>query len=601
MSTEDPRGTDPTDAGPGAAGADAPRPLTRAEARARREAEAARAAATSPEPAAPVEPTEPAPMAEPAPAAETADPAEPAAPDEPMDPAPTAEPAEQGPHIDTAPVWHIDPAPGARRDPARTYPGYEGAPVAGEAGAATDGAAAASSGRGRRPRFALLLGGVLGALVLLVGGLSAVSLIQGPRVSSVSVDPRAAIESSGTRLILRANEPLAEVAPEQVTIEPAVPFTLDTAGRALGIRFTVPLDDDTEYAVTVADVTGTGGGPAGALHTTFRTPESQIFLLQRDAEGDDTIFRTDLGGERAVPVYSAAQIQDFRATADRLVVAVEKGGLSSLRVMDLDGTHEEELPLPGDGYLSMLQVSDRGGLVGYTFTDEKISATSGRASVLVTQSVRGGDPRIVEVGGSTPSVAEWQFVPDTSSALFVDFTGTLWVDDRSAEAGATNLGLAQSILGISRGTYTAIIERSNTLLELDLADGSEKPLAPSNPDYGLSTSITPFPGGTLRHTVDRDASGLPTGQGIARVDDDGTAQMLLSVTGSDAIMQACPSPSGQYSAIVVAPNLVENPYDRSLLPLPKTLQTHILDTRTGEEKVVLAGFDASWCAVGPRR
>jgi hypothetical protein len=66
-------------------------------------------------------------------------------------------------------------------------------------------------------------------------------------------------------------------------------------------------------------------------------------------------------------------------------------------------------------------------------------------------------------------------------------------------------------------------------------------------------------------------------------------------------MQACPSPSGQYSAIVVAPKLVNNPYDQSLLPLPTTMQTHIIDTKTGKEQVVLAGFDPSWCAQAPHR
>ena len=63
---------------------------------------------------------------------------------------------------------------------------------------------------------------------------------------------------------------------------------------------------------------------------------------------------------------------------------------------------------------------------------------------------------------------------------------------------------------------------------------------------------------------------------------------------------ACPSPSGQYVAVTVAPNLVENRYDDMLVPLPRTLQTHLIDLRSGEEMVVLTGFDASWCQMAPR-
>ncbi|MGN8027378.1 hypothetical protein [Microbacterium sp. 22242] len=456
--------------------------------------------------------------------------------------------------------------------------------------------------RGRR-RFPLIIGAVVGVLVLVVAGFGLVGLLQGPRVTGVKIDAQSAIDASGTRMLLTASEPIAKVSASQVTVTPSAPFTVDTSGRMLGIRFTVPLDDDTTYSVSVKDVTGTDHQRTGTLQATFQTPKSTIYLLQRNASGDDTIFLTDLGGKNAVPVFQHKGIDDFRTTADRLVVSTEKDGTSTLLVMDRQGKHQRELPLPGPGFVSSMQVSERGNLVGYTFTDKGISAAGGRASVLVTQSLTGDDtPQIVKIGDKLPSTAQWAFVPDTSSVLFIDFTGALYVEDRSSAKGApTALGPAQTIEGISRGTYTAIVSRANDLVELNLADGTQKPLAASTPDFGVPSTIAPFPGGTLRQVATRDATGLPTGQIITRVDEKGKAVKLFSVTGSDAIMQACPSPSGQYSAVVVAPNLVQNPYDQSLLPLPTTLQTHILDTKTGKERVVLAGFDPSWCAAAPHR
>ncbi|KDA05065.1 hypothetical protein DC31_03385 [Microbacterium sp. CH12i] len=454
-----------------------------------------------------------------------------------------------------------------------------------------------SAPKNRRFLYSLLA--VIAVLVLVVAGLGIVSLFQGPRLSQVQVDPAEAIDVSGSRVILTANQSLQEIDAAQVTVEPAAPFTVDAAGRNVGIRFTVPLDDATDYTVSVAGVIGTGGGPASNLETKFATPAAEVFLLNRTAD-DDTIFRTDLSGN-GVPVFTHARINDYRATRTHLVVAVEDGDTSKILVMDRDGKNERELPLPGDGLVSTVQVSDRGGLVAYTYSDRKISETSGRASVLVTQSITGNDePHIVAIGGKEASIAEWQFVPDSAAVVFIDFAGTLSLDDRAGDAGPQNLGIAMRLLGVSRGTYTAIIERADgSTIELNLADGSEMQLSASVPDYGPATTITPYPGGTLRHVVARDPSGLPTGQATLRVDDDGTATPLLEVVAGNAILQACASPSGQYAAVTVAPKLIENAYDDMHMPLPKTLQTHLMDLRSGKELVVLTGFDVSWCQMAP--
>ncbi|WP_460795954.1 hypothetical protein [Microbacterium sp. GXF0217] len=452
----------------------------------------------------------------------------------------------------------------------------------------------------RTHRFGILLGSVLGILALIGATLGILSVTQGPRLVDEQIDPAQAIEVSGSRLILTTNQPLTAIDPEQVTVEPAVPFTVDAAGRSLGIRFTVPLDDETTYDVRIADVTSTGGGPSADLVTSFTTPPSEVFLLKRDAEGEDSIFRTDLTGA-GVPVYSAERIDDFRATTAQLVVAVEDEDGSSILVMNRDGSEPRELTLPGDGFVTGVQVSDRGGLVGYTYSDRELTDTSGRASVLVTQPLDGsGEPRIVEVADVEASIAEWEFVPDSAAVLFIDWQGALALEDLSSDAGTQALGTAMSIMGVSRGTYTAIIERTDgSVVELNLADGSETPLPASDPDYGVATTIAPYPGGTLRHIVTRDENGLPTGQSVIRVDDDGAATPLLEVPSTDTILQVCASPSGQYTAVTVAPDLANNPYDDLLAPLPQTLHTHVLDTDTGEEIVPVTGFDISWCPVGP--
>lgn len=563
-------------------------PRTRAELRAAREA-AERAAAESVSLVEGEGPA-PAPAAAPEPSAPAAASTEPSAPAIPVAPEPVFAPAvpsaSEGP-VETEVEGTDDTAPGWR--PADAPP------------ADGTGAPATASPRMSR-RFLLTIGAVLGVLVLVGTGFGIVSLLQGPRISEVQVDSAQAIESSGSRLILTANQPLAAIDADQVSVEPKVPFTVDAAGRGVGVRFTVPLDDDTTYTVTVSDVTGASGGPSAELTTSFTTPASTMFLLRRDVDGDDTIFRTDLSGENAVPVFSHPRINDFRATSSRLVASVEEDDGSHLLVMDRDGKEQRELKLPGEGYVGEIQVSERGNLVGYSYSDRELSDTEGRASVLVTQSLSGDDePQIIEVAGEEASVFVWQFVPDSAAVLFIDFDGALALVDRSADTGVQSLGLATTIQGISRGTYTAIVERlDGTVVELNLTDGSEQPLAASTPDYGTATTITPFPGGTLRHVVSRDDAGLPIGQAVVRVDDEGAAEPLVEVGSSDSILQACASPSGQYAAVVVAPDMANNPYDGMLLPLPERVETHLIDMDSGEELVALTGFDASWCQTAPR-
>ncbi|MDT0157900.1 hypothetical protein Q9R19_09720 [Microbacterium sp. ARD32] len=594
-------------------------PLTRAQLRARRAAEAARAES----PDAPARPTpaestpvDPAP-ADPAPDvyrrrdADTAP--DTAAPDAGAQ-APAQDAATQAPAV-PVPTTPITtglslPAPEPHRRGA-SVPG----PIRGRSTltpatqlpatqlpAAPPSATQAPARQPRDRRFVLTLLAVLGVLALVVAVLGVVSLTQGPRITATTVDGAQAIESSGSRLTLSLNQRVDDIDAKRVTVTPAAPFTVDTAGRSIGIRFTNALDDATTYTVEIAGVVGAGGGPASDLTTTFRTPASRVLLLQRSADGDDKIFRTDLTGERATPVFEHPRIDDYRVSGDTIVVAVEEDDGSRLIAMNRDGSGRRELELPGEGFVSSVQLSDRGGYIGYSYSDRELTETSGRASVLVTEPLSGkGEPSIVQVAGEDASVAEWQFVPDSSSLLFIDFDGALGLQDLRAGTDVTSMGVAASILGVTRGTYTAIIERADgAIVQVDLTGGDETPLPASDPDYGPASEVVPFPGGTLRHVVQRDDGGMPTGQAVVRVDDEGAATVLTEVSGADAILQTCVSPSGQYAAVVVAPDLPNNPYDDMLLPLPGTLHTQLIALDGDRELPTLNGFDVSWCGQSPQ-
>jgi len=484
----------------------------------------------------------------------------------------------------------------------------------------TDAPTRAGRTRKRRSRafigtFAVIIA-VLGA-VGLAG--AAASVAQGPRVTAVDVDPAAAAAASGSRFIVTTSQSLAEVDASQVTVTPESSFTVDTSGRSVGVRFALPLHDDTEYTVVFTGVRGLGGGPPATITQTFHTPPTEEFLLQRTETGD-TIFRTDLTGEEAIPVFSDDHIEDFRATSSHLVVSVREDDEARLVVTDLDGTSERALPLPGDGYVTNLQSADRGELIGYTFSDADLDESGGLESALFTASLKQSEadakPTPVTVTGAEPRVAEWRFVPDTDSILLLTFDGSLLLTGSGGQ-DATALGSAIAIEGIARGSSEAIVERGDGPVVIDLSDASEAPLVAAQDELGLRGAVMPVPGGgTVRLGSPVGESGIPTSMTVAYVAEDGTTDVLMDVPSADAVvLQTCVSPSGRYLAVLVAPDAVANPYDRYQLPLPETLETRVVEigaraSKTGvrggapegiaSEVVTLSGFDISWCQVPPR-
>jgi hypothetical protein len=464
--------------------------------------------------------------------------------------------------------------------------------------------------RRRNRVFVLSFTMVIAALAVLGLAGAAGTAATGPRVTSAEVDPASAVEASGSRVILTTSASLQEVDASQVTVSPAAAFTVDTSGRSVGVRFALPLHDDTEYTVAIADVHSLGGGPSATLTTTFHTPPIAVYLLQRTPSGD-TIYRAGLAGGDAVPVFRHEHIEDFRATSAHLVVSVVDGEEAALIVTDLEGGSQRPLALPAGGIITSLQSADRGELIGYTFTDTDLSDASGRESALFTASLKesaaDSAPTEVRVAGADPRVAEWRFVPDTDSILLLAFDGSLLLTGSSGEA-ATALGSALSIDGVARGSATvgsdaaprAIVTRADGIDVVDLADASVEPLVQPDTDLGRRGRVLPVPGGgTIRTSTSADESGALTGTTIAYVADDGASRVLERVAATDAVLHTCVSPSGRYAAVLIAPDAVDNAYDRYRMPLPEKVDTHVVAIDDGSEVAQLHGFDVSWCRVPP--
>ena len=217
--------------------------------------------------------------------------------------------------------------------------------------------------------------------------------------------------------------------------------------------------------------------------------------------------------------------------------------------------------------------------------------------MLFTLSLKNPDagPRPVEVAGADSRVVQWRFVPETDRVLFVGFDGAVWLTDPAGEDAAT-FGTAVALDDVA-GT-TAIIDRADGVVALDLTDGSERPLVASDAGLGQLRTVVSIPGGgTVRLYAVLGENGIPGESVVAAVGDDGSTQVLSEAARSDAVIRTCVSPNGRYAAVVIAPDIIDNPYDTYLLPFPTRTETHIVEISSGDEIVPLSGFNISWCRV----
>lgn len=450
-------------------------------------------------------------------------------------------------------------------------------------------------------RFPRTVLAVIAVLAVLCGAGAAASLVQGPRVSSVSSDPQTAIASSGSRVVITSNQALEEIDPAQISVSPEAEHTVDASGRTVGVRFSGPLDEGTTYTITISDVRGVGGGATSDLTATVQTPTAPVYLLRRSVGGEDVIYRTTLGTDEQTVVFSHDQIEDFRRTPDGLVISVVEGERARLLLTDVDGTETAEVRLPGPGFVTGLQVSDRGALVGFQFSDIGISEGAGRESQLLISDLRSPDdePVALAVAGETVSVDHWRFVPDSSALLALPFGGEMVLADPASNDAPVPLGNVRLIETITRGSYTAIVDRPDKRVRVDLQAGTDSELATPEIVDGTVNRVDTLAGDDLLWTITRrDAAGMPTASTLV-VDTASEDRELLTQQITDPIVDVCPSPSGDRVAVTVSPDYAGDSYDLYRQPLPQNVRTRVYDVADGTQIADLAGFDMSWCSDGP--
>lgn len=452
--------------------------------------------------------------------------------------------------------------------------------------------------RSYRRTVALTLGGLVAASAVL----GTVGAFRGPGLASWSVSAASAVERPGQRLILSADQGLAPVGVDDVEIEPAAPFDVESTGSAVTVRFTGTLDAATTYRVAVA-ARSSATGIAERLAVEFQTPDLELTVLARDPAGPDEVRRRTLGAAAPEVLYSADRIQEFALTARGVAAIVlddsEPSGRLVVREEGRDLDREVVAPLPGR--LGGLGASPTGDLVGFVVTPEPSDdpeASEPRLAILDLADPSGVPTVVTGLDGDPVAVLDWVFVPGTTALVVQAFDESLLLVDPVAGTPPTPLGQHAELRGFLPGTLRLVVADPAAGSTIDLRSGETVTL--DLPADGLGDDV--YPGDLValdEESYVEDVSRVAPGDGfrldpvVLAVSRTG-AELLLDPEPGIVVSRLCPSPNGQYVAIELL-DPAGDPDGYPFLPGRSGTTTVVVDVASGATAASVVGAQASWC------
>jgi hypothetical protein len=452
--------------------------------------------------------------------------------------------------------------------------------------------------RPRRRPFRTAFAATVTVLALLCALFAVLGYVQGPKLSSAQIDGGQAVLRSGEQLRLFANQPLAQLSEDDVTVTPAVDFTVSVSGAIIAVQFGAPLHYDADYEVTVSGVTSRYNDQAATLRYSFSTGSSPVYYLDRGETADEIVRTTVSTNERDV-IYSAPGIQNFAVLAGAVAVTTDQpDGTSALSLVSLEDGGVEPLALPTEGTVAQLHASDTSAVLGFEFTSAPGSGGAYDSTLMSLNLDRGRDVLpVAGLDGAPVRVADWAFAPGgVSLVAFTTDHDLLLID---SEAGVvTPLGSFAKFDSLSTdGTRVAVGNDFGPVV-LSIDDLSDTEFAPSP----IGTA-SPYPGPfqlmrgsdlvqqvvLVNYETSKFASVLVT--------DDGEESRVLYRTVDDrgSIGEFSVSPNDQLVAVEIVPDVATSESDGRLVDERSAdVTTVFIDIATGAIVKSVAGFAVQW-------
>ncbi|MFF2372212.1 hypothetical protein [Agromyces sp. NPDC058110] len=456
-------------------------------------------------------------------------------------------------------------------------------------------------------RFRRGLATTIGVLAVATVALGAASLAQGPKLADAAVAVDRVTRLADSRLVLELNQPVERVDGD-VVVTPAEEAALEVDGRRLILSFERPLPYDEEIAVSITGVVGTAQSAASTVEYRFTTPDEPVFtLLRRSPDGHaDVVRRSTVGDPTPEDVLEAPRLRSFAHAGDVIVAAsIGDDDTDTLLVTGL-GDETQSLALPVPGWVQSIRGSTTQPLIAFTATaQDPADAEWGDRSVLYTLDVSGAaaTPEAVLGPDGTPmNVADWTFVPGTSSMAVLDRSGGLSLVDALGLTPAQPLGSHAELRGVLPGTSELVVADPDrgTLIDLSTGESSDNLLPVADlPGEAYPSGVQQLDeDGThlldvVLFSTDPDTGGHSIESLVVRVDQAGT--VVRYTTGPDSrLLSSCVSPNGRLVAVETASaGAPEDDYRNASSPTGRL--TTVVDIDSGDVVLTQNGGFSDWC------
>lgn len=472
--------------------------------------------------------------------------------------------------------------------------------------------------------FSRLTIGLILVLALIAAGLGVINALQGPRLSFAEVNPQALITRTAQRLILHANQPLAAVSAETLTISPAATAEVSTDDNSVTLQFTNTLDYHTDYAVSI-DVRGAATGAAGQLEFSFTTPDIDVYSLLRATEngetdqgnpdeggpdegGPDQVLRHSLAGASSnAVVFEAPKIQEYARLLDRIaVVTLDEENIPALLLTQPSPLPPTIIDTAGASSIRQLHSDDSGTIFGYLRGGGSGTAEGPSSSLFLYDltDTAGIPEEITGFDGRPLTVLNWVFVPGTTSIVVQGADQQLYLIESATREAPTPLGQHLEMRGFVPDTLTLVVADLLSGSLIDLATGTTTVLDLPEPELLPDR----YPGKLLLLDDSRflelfaligtDATGGQGGSELVLSGTNGSTTVFSTAPTGGIIRNYCLSPNAEYVAVEVTSSEGRPDYYPGVNGFSASTIVFVR-LNDGSSSRSVNGFMPDWCRAEP--
>ena len=412
----------------------------------------------------------------------------------------------------------------------------------------------------------------------------------GVRVRYADLNPAELTNVNG-RIVLHTSVPIKRVAPEQVSLTPAVSISVTTNGNTIIITPNERLRYQTEYHVRVRDIAGQYGRHHSNIEYHFSTPPAKLYYLQRQYSGgeskaNDQIIAATMQSEKTEVLFTAPRILEFVAVRDELVINTYRDGVSQLQRVNLSNKRTQAMPAAKPQLAAKLQSLGDGRRVGY-ITGEHSDTKGGQLQLL---DVTNGSSRVVKNVGA---VTDWRASPDGRLAAVVTAKGNLLLIDTAGKKQPRPLGSASELGDFSNdGRMLSFLGSAGGFVAYDLERNERRAIFSDSTQANSYIVRLKLLGKNTRLMQSMFIADRKPGSEVTYNDGRSAARLYRPNSAHD-ITGLSASPNSQYIAVETAPQQNSSFDDYPVNGRNMSTRTVLID-QNGTVVRTIDGCDVVW-------